>query len=152
MSFFDVKGLCWPLYNIRISCNPIAGVVWTVNNDHDTTNTPTKLKIFEENERKEMKWKMTEFVDFNFQWMDLDYIIRTVFTHSGLYNLKCVNHLVESQQIIGWKMMFPDYIIWNALKQSGFYNLNCFSTEAEAICFGRVSVLEQQHSIVYDFD
>jgi len=44
---------------------------------------------------------MTEFVDFNFQWMDLDYIIRTVFTHSGLYNLKCVNHLVESQQIIG---------------------------------------------------
>jgi len=27
----------------------------TVNNDHDTTNTPTKLKKFEENERKEMK-------------------------------------------------------------------------------------------------
>jgi len=40
VSFFDVKGLCWPLYDPRISCNAIAGFVWTVNNDHDTTATP----------------------------------------------------------------------------------------------------------------
>jgi len=51
---------------------------------------------------------MKEFVDFNFQWMDSNYIIQTVFTHSGLYNPKCVNHLIESQQM---GMMFPDYII-----------------------------------------
>ena len=151
LCLFYVKGLCWPLYNPRISCNAIAGVVWTVNNDHDTTNTPTKLKFFEENKRKEMKWRMKEFIDFNFQWMDSDYIIRTVFTHSRLYLPKCVNHPVESQQM-GWKMMFLDYIIRNALKQSGFYNPNCISTKAEAICFGWASVLEQRHSTVYDFD
>jgi len=40
VSFFDVKGLCWPLYDPHISCNAIAGFVWTVNNDHDTTDTP----------------------------------------------------------------------------------------------------------------
>jgi len=40
VSFFDVKGLCWPLYDPRISWNGIAWVVWAVNNDHDTTNTP----------------------------------------------------------------------------------------------------------------
>jgi len=40
VSFFYVKGLCWPLYDHRISCNAIGGVVWTVNNDHDTTDTP----------------------------------------------------------------------------------------------------------------
>jgi len=45
VSFFDVKGLCWPLYDPRISCNAIAGVVWAVNNDQDTTNIPkTYLK------------------------------------------------------------------------------------------------------------
>jgi len=41
---FDVKGLCWLLYDPHINCNAIAGVVWTVNNDHDTTNTPKNLK------------------------------------------------------------------------------------------------------------
>jgi len=31
-------------------------------------------------------------VDTNAQWMCSDYIIRTSFTHSGLYNPKGVNH------------------------------------------------------------
>jgi len=38
-------------------------------------------------------------VGANVQWMDLDSIIRTVFALSGLRNLKCVNHAVESQQM-----------------------------------------------------
>jgi len=118
VSLFDVKGLYCPLYNPRISYNAIARVVWTINNDHHTTNTPTKLKKFEENERKEMKWRMKEFVDFNFQWMDSDYIIRTIFTHFGLYNPKYANHPVESQQM-GWKMMFP---------VSGLHNPECVKT------------------------
>jgi len=58
VSFFDVKGLSWPLYKPHISCNAIAGVVWTVNNDHDTKNIPTKLRKFEENSKKmkEKRW------------------------------------------------------------------------------------------------
>ena len=63
MSFFNVKGLCWLLYNSHISCNAIAGVIWTVNNDHDTTYTPKKLKKFEENVRKKVKWRIKEIVE-----------------------------------------------------------------------------------------
>ena len=39
VSFFDVKGLYWRLYDPDISYNAIAGVVWTVTNDHDTKDT-----------------------------------------------------------------------------------------------------------------
>jgi len=60
--FFYVKGLCWPLYNPRISWKAIAVVIWTVNNDHDTTNTPKKLNFFEKNVWKEVKWRMKQFV------------------------------------------------------------------------------------------
>ena len=63
------------------------------------------------------------------------------FYSSGLFNLNCVNHVVESQQM-EWEMMFPDYIIRNVLKLSGLCNPNCISTEAEAICFGWASGLE----------
>jgi len=61
--FFYVNGLCWPLYNPHISCNAIAGVIWTVNNDHDTTDTPKKLIFFEENVRKEVKCRMKDIVE-----------------------------------------------------------------------------------------
>ena len=63
VSFFDVKGLCWPLYEPHTSWNAIAGFIWTVNNDHDTTDTTKKLKFFEENGRKEVKWRMNVFVE-----------------------------------------------------------------------------------------
>jgi hypothetical protein len=67
VSFFDVKGLCWPLYKPHISYNAIAGVIWTVNNDHDKTDTPKKLPkkliFFEENVRNEVKWRMKEIVE-----------------------------------------------------------------------------------------
>jgi hypothetical protein len=63
VSFFDVKGLCWPLYEPHTSCNAIAGFLWMVNNDHDTTDIPKKLETFEENGRKEVKWRMNVFVE-----------------------------------------------------------------------------------------
>ena len=63
VSFFDVMGLCWPLYKPHISCNAIARVIWTVNNDHDTTDKPKKLKKIEKNVRKEVKWRMKEVVE-----------------------------------------------------------------------------------------
>ena len=43
-AFFDVKGLCWPLYNPHINCKAIAEVLWTVNNNHDTTKLLKKQK------------------------------------------------------------------------------------------------------------
>jgi len=75
MSFFDVKSLCWSLYDPCINCNAIAWFVWTVNNDHDTTDTPKSyLKnyfFFEENVRKEVKknegkcWNPSIFIALN---------------------------------------------------------------------------------------
>jgi len=34
-----------------------------VNNDHNTINTPKKLKNVEEKVRKDVKWRMKEFVE-----------------------------------------------------------------------------------------
>ena len=48
-----------------------------------------------------------------------------------------------------WEMMFPIRVV---LKLSELCNPTCINTEAEAICFGWASVLEQRHSTVYDFD
>jgi len=55
------------------------------------------------------------YVDANVEWIDSEYITRTLFTLFGLFNPKCVNHPVESQQM-GWEMMFPDYIIRKVYK------------------------------------
>jgi len=56
-------------------------------------------------------------VDANFEWIDSEYIIWNVCSISWLINPKCINHLVESQQM-GWEMIFPDYIIQKVLKPS----------------------------------
>ena len=48
--FLWCQGSLLTVIRPHISCNAIAGVVWTVNNDHDTTNTPKnylKNLIFE---------------------------------------------------------------------------------------------------------
>jgi len=54
VSFFDVKGLCWPSYNPRISCNAIAGS-YERSTMTMTPQTHLKAKKIEKNVRKEAK-------------------------------------------------------------------------------------------------
>jgi len=49
VSFFD------RCMNLTQAAMQLQGSYKTVNNDHDTTDTPKKLKTFEENGRKEVK-------------------------------------------------------------------------------------------------